>query len=143
MGDVDEHPKGVLNQGTGVTLSNLGVMSYSQPQMVPTIQAEMGLHVSQGIKNKIIEAQYVDLASLLQHPGQSEAEVKRNLSISQTGELIVSQSNVKQIYPIEEWSDAFLIFASLYLIAHPNQTQEVLKYFDIIGTAGKRHLGSG
>ena len=49
----------------------------------------------------------------------------------------------KQILTIEEWSDAFLVYTSIYLAAHPDKTQHVLKYFTTIRTAAKRHAGLG
>lgn len=47
--------------------------------------------------------------------------------------------NTKDKVPsIEKWTDAFLIFASIYLKRFPSKTQEILQYMNIIREAASR-----
>ena len=39
---------------------------------------------------------------------------------------------------IEKWTDAFLIFSSIYLKGYPNKLQELLQYMSIIREAASR-----
>ena len=109
------------------------------PNPIPRADSELGLHVTSNIKDKIKQGQYVELASLLAQPEQ----LAHRLVVDSAGNIGTVQSNNKSINNIDEWSDAFLIYASIYLSAHPQKVQEVLKYFSIIRLAAKKYMGSG
>ena len=111
---------------------------------IPSIRAELGLAVPQAIRDKIKQGQFIELGTLLPNanPGL-ESGAKLTWSVNDMGQLSMAQSNPKKITSIEEWSDAFLIYASIYLAEHPLETQAILKYFSVIRCAAKRHVGLG
>ena len=47
------------------------------------------------------------------------------------------------INSIHTWMDAFLIFASVFLKAHPQHAQQLLKYASLIRTAASKFNGWG
>jgi hypothetical protein len=105
------------------------------------VHDQLGLHVAPATKNKIISGSYVDFAVLLEsQPG----EPAQGLNISSSGQLIIKPVQPsKSINSIADWTDAFLVYASIYLAAHPHRIQELLKYMNIIRTAARRHAGIG
>jgi hypothetical protein len=50
------------------------------------------------------------------------------LEANASGQLVVKQKVGKTITDISMWLDAFLIFTSIYISAHPNSSQGLLKY---------------
>ena len=48
----------------------------------------------------------------------------------------------EQVSSIEKWTDAFLIFSSIFLKKHPSKTQELLQYMSIIREATSRSPSS-
>ncbi|KAH3719076.1 hypothetical protein DPMN_061905 [Dreissena polymorpha] len=81
------------------------------------------------------------MASLLE---SQPMEQVHGLNLSQFGKLVIKPLEPsKSINTIEAWSDAFLEYASIFLIAHPHRTQELLKYMSTIRTAARRHVGLG
>lgn len=112
------------------------------PVAIPSNSSLLGFHVNSSVKDKIVQGSYVDLANLLSQPGQLSQEGGK-LIVNANGHLTVSHGSQKRINTIEEWSDAFLVFASIYLSAHVDQTQELLKYFSVIRLAAKRYRGMG
>ena len=48
-----------------------------------------------------------------------------------------------KVTDIGSWTDAFLIFTSIYSSVHITRTQELLKYMNNIRLAEKRHKGLG
>lgn len=77
------------------------------------------------------QRQFDDLSCLLDNAGQTEMHGSR-LVIDGSCHLAMIQIYHKTINTIEDWSDAFLTFAIIYLAAHPDQSQAVLKYFVLL-----------
>ena len=93
---------------------------FPKPNQIQSIHCALGHHVSQALGEKIIQRQYVDLAALL--PTENlQSMNKANLMVNTIGQLVVGQAAQKKIATIEEWSDAFLIYASIYAGAFPDQ----------------------
>ena len=44
----------------------------------------------------------------------------------------------ERVNTIEQWTDAFLIFMSIYLSRYPGKTQELLKYISVICDAAAK-----
>jgi hypothetical protein len=74
---------------------------------------------------KIINGEYIDLGHLLDKASTEQANV---LEVNASGQLVVNQKVGKIITYISMWLDAFLIFTSIYISAHPNSSQGLLKY---------------
>ena len=61
------------------------------------------------------------------------------LHITDKGQLESRPRITKDKVPtIDKWTDAFLIFSSIYLKKYPNKTQELLQYMSIIREAANR-----
>ena len=108
------------------------------PGMIPSFQSVLGDHVPQSIKVKIISGQYVDLACLLEAPVVPE-DLGKHLVLNNSGELVVKPNMKQSIVDIAKWTDAFLIFSSIYLSAHPVKMQDLLKYMHTIRLGAARH----
>lgn len=54
------------------------------------------------------------------------------LSVDAKGQLVAHPMQTHKISSLDNWTDSFLIFASIYLEAHPNKTQQMLKYMNDI-----------
>lgn len=53
--------------------------------------------------------------------------------------IVVKPKQTKEkVSSIEQWSDAFMIFMSIYLIRYPDKSQELLKYMATIRDAAKK-----
>jgi len=95
---------------------------------------DIALTVSKSLKDKIIKGEYVDIGALL----SSSVQDKQNISVIE-GELIVqTERQTNKLLSIEAWSDAFIIFMSIYGSAHPNSFQQLLKYMKSVRLGAKR-----
>jgi len=47
----------------------------------------------------------------------------------------------EKIMTTEQWTDAFLVYSSFYLSAHPYRTQDLLQYMFVIREAARKHDG--
>jgi hypothetical protein len=72
----------------------------------------LGAHVSQTHKNKIINGEYIDLALLLENTTISEKQEKQIVIIYG---VLATRDNTKQIInTISKWTDAFIVYISIY-----------------------------
>lgn len=92
---------------------------------VQSFNEDLGVSVSQQMREKIINGEYVDLETLLVsiHTEQSRAVV-----IDSSGNLNLKQKVWKKISDLNIWLDAILIYTSIYIKAHPNSANGLLKY---------------
>lgn len=105
-------------------------------QTISKASDALGLHVTSAIKEKICKGDYIDLAVLIQN---NYAQHKPSQIINLVaGELVIHQKQQQKISNIEQWTDAFVIFMSIYGEAHPNKMHQLLKYFNNIRIAAKR-----
>ena len=104
--------------------------------MVRCADDELAVHVPSQLKQKIWEHKYINIALLL----KGNAELAEIFS---GGVLHVSDGKVEarpkqtkeKVNSIEQWTEAFLIFMSIYLSRYPGKTQELLKYISVIRDA--------
>ena len=54
------------------------------------------------------------------------------------GEIQTADKSTKKITSIEQWTDAFIVYASIYLAAHPAKTLDMLKYLNDVRLAASR-----
>lgn len=113
------------------------------PPKINSVHNAVGSHVLPSIKEKIVAGQYVDFETLLE--SQMNVSNDNKITISNEGELILKPStpSKQKITGIESWSDAFVIYCSIYLSAHPEKSQDLIKYMHTIRTGAKRHHGMG
>lgn len=128
----------------GVTGSSTSIEYLDQPVMLTSVASELGVTVQSSIRDKIISCKYVELGTLLITEAQCP-ETSNQLVMSDDGSVVVKpkEAAAKKIVNIENWTDAFIIFTSVYLSAHPHRAQELLKYMHSIRLGYSRHGGMG
>ena len=91
---------------------------------------DLAIHVPSAIKEQIVTGQYVNLALLLKGPSELAVFTSGGvLTLAADGSLQTKPKECKDKVPnIEKWTDAFLMFASIYLKHHPHKMQELLQY---------------
>ncbi|KAK3107096.1 hypothetical protein FSP39_007069 [Pinctada imbricata] len=109
---------------------------------VESATSELGYNVSNKIKMKIANGDYVDLATLVSKPSDSDS-LSKQLKI-EDGKLVLGpKSHVTKIDNIDQWTDAFLIYASIYSIANPPTANSLFKYMHTVRLGASRFGGSG
>ncbi|KAK3088512.1 hypothetical protein FSP39_020020 [Pinctada imbricata] len=128
------------SQPENITGTSVGSFSLqSQPLPAPTTQFLLGYNVDASLRQKIISGNYINLGLLLKSDADDQQTV--TLSISQNGELISKPPRAKKVESIDQWTQAFLIYMSIYLSAHPNKTQELVKYLHDVRLGAQRSSG--
>lgn len=134
------------NTGTGITLnSQNSVVSQNNGSGVPlsdSFRDDLGLHVAQSVKDKIINGEYIELESLILN-NINAVDQSKALVVDNSGNINVKQTNKRTITDISTWIDAFLIFASIYIRAHPEAMQGILKYMANVKLGAHRCIGLG
>ena len=125
------------------TLNLFDKFPEESPEMVRCGGDEIALHVPDQIKQKIIQHKYINLSVLLK--GAVELSEMYNggvLQLNNTGQLESRPRSVSdKIGNIEKWTDAFLVYCSVYLKQYPERTLEILHYMSIIREAAYKHGG--
>ena len=136
-GNVNMHESQTGNN----SVPNTSQIHAQPPNMVVSVDDDISIHVSQNIKDKIIQGQYVDLAMLI---SSSNTDTLKQKLVFEQGELTI-QPNTKlnKISNIETWTDAFLIFTSVFCSIHMSRLQEMLKYMNSVRLGAKRCNGNG
>ena len=118
--------------------SDAGVVGEDSPQFPSNIQAfsavPLGSLVDIKIKERIWANQFIDLGLLI-----SEAPHETTY-LSSSSPLSFQQNTthrLKTINSIEQWSDAFLIFIAIHTEHCPSDTQDILKYMQLIRTMSR------
>lgn len=84
---------------------------------------ELGMHISIANKEEIAYGEFIDLACLLQNTTIQNNSFKQTICFVQ-GELVLQQKQQQQKNTnIDQWTDAFLVFISVYCLAHPEKFQ--------------------
>ncbi|MEW8547292.1 MAG: hypothetical protein AB2693_27610 [Candidatus Thiodiazotropha sp.] len=102
------------------------------------------LHVPKSLQQQICKGEYINLALLL----KGGMELKEfcsggALKLNSEGGIEMKPKVCKEkIQSIEKWTDAFLIYASVYLTAHQDKTNEILHYIFLIREAALKQKGS-
>ncbi|XP_033725243.1 LOW QUALITY PROTEIN: uncharacterized protein LOC117315208 [Pecten maximus] len=105
------------------------------------IQEELGSNVPESLRQKIVNGEYIDLGQLLAKPVTHEQSAKLTVV---GGELRMSAKTQSiKIMDIDKWTDAFLVFISLYGAAHPTQIAGMLKYMHTVRLRSRRTSGLG
>nr|XP_054775301.1 uncharacterized protein LOC129283562 [Lytechinus pictus] len=128
---------------------------YHHPHYSPLnpVGDTLGESIPQSIKEKIWKGEYVDLNLLVNAQDvasntlREAAEQRTNLAIAEEeGKWVLKPYNApskNKIMSIEIWTNAFLIYMSVYLAANPRHTREILKYCHLIRSAASRYYGYG
>lgn len=106
-----------------------------------SIFQSLDVNVSDAVKQKIINGEYVDLGQLLQRrPGPDKSKC---LTIEDGLLVVQSKPFTTKITDINQWTDAFLIFASIFSSAHPESTSGLFKYMHTVRLGARRSSGLG
>lgn len=101
---------------------------------------DMSSHVPAQLCRKIWSHQYVNIALLLKGNVELQDICSGGiLHITDKGQLETRPKVTRdKVNNIVKWTDAFLIFSSIYLKKFPNKAQELLQYMSIIRDAAAR-----
>ena len=111
---------------TGIT-SIITSTHQPTPEPINSITVPIGYHVNQPIKQKIIKGEFVNLGTLLVRD-PTNAHATSTLTIDAQGNIISQPKPTTRITSIEKWTDAFLIYFSIYTAVHPLRSQQLIKY---------------
>lgn len=110
-----------------------------QPPITNSTQLSIGYHVDNATKHKIVNGEYINLGSLLvRDPTKSQSST---LTLDAQGQLVTQPKPTSKISNVKNWTDAFLIYASIYLEAHPSRMQQLLKYMHDIRLGAEKAVG--
>ncbi|CAC5394977.1 unnamed protein product [Mytilus coruscus] len=116
---------------------NTGITQSSNILPVINVNDNLGLNVSQQTQDKIINGENVDLGILLTN---SSTEQLNSLTLDTNGQLVIQTEPSKQITDINTWIDAFLIYISIYVGVHLEDTQNILKYMYSVKLGSSRPI---
>ena len=138
MGNADldlEHSKRIENEQN---------FYFNSPEKIRCGGDQLGFHVPESIKLKIKQNDYINLAVLLKGSVElSEMNAGAMLGVDENGNIVTKPKvSTERVQSIEKWSDAFLIYSSIYLSAHPDQTQDLLHYMFVIREAAYKYGGT-
>jgi len=103
---------------------------------------DISRHVVQNVRQKILAGEYLDLAILLDNTSNLQPQQQKIIMIE--GELVIQpKRDNNKISNIESWTDAFIVFMSIYCSLHTNLYPNLLKYMNMIRLAAKRCPGLG
>lgn len=131
------HSSGTVNAIDNFTnaLSN-GMQMFNSPNSLCSITDALGTHVPQIVRQSIYNNEFVHMHKML--PIKTHDEPQQQLGFV-NGELIIQPEHKEiQITSVETWTNAFLVFSSIYLAKFPDHTQAILKYMNTIRTAAQR-----
>lgn len=111
------------------------------PMPVNSVQFSLGHNVNEMIRQKIVEGKYVDLALLLKNSNIEDSASERIFLIGNDGQMQSKLKNTLKITSIEKWTDAFLIYLSVFTSVHTSKYQDMLKYMHDVRTGAGRSSG--
>lgn len=109
---------------------------------ISSIDDHLDYNVPNNLKVQFANDQYVNLGKLLINNQDPNDDVQ--FLTCSNGTVSMSQkSKAKPITSIQTWVDAFLIFASIYVTAHPECATALFKYMHTVrlGASRTNHLG--
>ena len=105
---------------------------------------DLGATVPLALQEKIWKGEFVEFGSLLRPARHSENDCVFMVGTHESPAWqLRPHKQTQRITSIEQWTSAFLIFASIFLQRHPGQARHLLKYADIVRSAAFRRTGFG
>ena len=124
------------------TISNTETSGINQHTIpIASIHSALGSHVSQSNKNKIINGEYIDLSQLLENTIKHEKQ--ENQIVMVDGVLTTKAKSKNSLNTIEVWTDAFIVYISIYSAVHASKFQALLKYMHDVRLGASRIRGLG
>lgn len=114
-----------------------GPVQQNEPLLMPGLSSELDIFISQSLREKAWNFEYVELSLFLRQNFESNIGNKPcNLEIVD-GKLIIQQriKKIKSIDNISTWTNAFLNYVIVITENHPSKSSELIKYITIIRNA--------
>jgi len=109
------------------------------PNSLVSVCNPLGSELPQALREKIIKGEFVDFGLILEKCELKSDDAKGvALTVNNEGKLVWENKPKRQIFSIHGWTTAFLTYASVFLEAHPEQGQALLKYCHLIRTSQTR-----
>ena len=110
-----------------------GSPAIREPSMMACVCDALGSEVSLAVKEKVWKGEFVDLGGFARVELGAQGE-QVSLSLVQAGHsLQIKQDNrTPRVASIEQWTSAFLVFASIFVEKHAGRARELFKYMDIV-----------
>ena len=105
------------------------------------IAIPLGANLSLKLKRKIINHQYVDLSEMLSPSEKEESAFEFRQPKGGSTFKVTTQPSRKELYNIEQWTDAFTVYADVLCEAYPNESPGLWKYCKFIRSTSKRFGG--
>lgn len=106
------------------------------PTPVINITNDVASTVPQTIKDKVVKGEYIDLATLLTNSSSHDVQ---KLVVS-NGEITIQNQKAKsKLLTLDQWTNAFIIFISIYCSIHASRFQELLKYMYVVRQGAARN----
>lgn len=131
-----------MAQGTNIGAQSQSLMfgnNFSQPVINNSTQVDLGYHVDNATKQKIVNGEYINLATLLVR--DANRLQLSTLSMDSQGQIIAQPKHNHRLTTIEKWTDAFIIYACIYLTAHPSKTHQLFKYMHDVRLGAEKSQG--
>ncbi|XP_038063158.1 uncharacterized protein LOC119733864 [Patiria miniata] len=155
---VEFTPEPVVKSSSGPSLSvtsapvtdTIASSSFATDTTLTSVCDDLGSGVPHILQEKIWKGEFVEFGALLKSLRGSGCDDSLANAVNFT--IGSNESPAWQIRPhkqapritsIEQWTSAFLVFASVYLLRHPTHARQLLKYADTIRSAAFRHVGFG
>ena len=91
------------------------------------IDLPLGATLPQRISSKIVSGEYVELSQIL-YPGGDDISLRVCIGEDGTKALNLDPPKARSIAIIEMWTSVMLVYASVYLPAHPSEIADFLHY---------------
>lgn len=131
-----------MAQGNTIDAQSQSLMfgnNFSQPVINNSTQVDLGYHVDNATKQKIVNGEYINLATLLVR--DANRLQLSTLSMDSQGQIIAQPKHNHRLATIEKWTDAFIIYACIYLTAHPSKTHQLFKYMHDVRLGAEKSQG--
>lgn len=132
-----------VNMNNESVAPNTGFLDNPCGLGLTTTTLPLGSSVNSHIKEKIWKGEFIDLSSLIPEITRTPTTGLGTLSIAPSGIITCIQQKSAQITSIEKWTDAFIIFISIFSAKHPDKVPELLKYMSIIRDTALKFPGGG
>ena len=100
-----------------------------------SISRPIDVHLDPKTKSKIFCNEFVNFNTLISANSTGE---EYNLQFDGSTVSLVPKNRIQQIRTMDQWTEAFHIFVSVYIQAHPGETQNLMKYAHTIQSLFKQ-----
>jgi hypothetical protein len=125
-------------------LTNVSPANVCSAPSVRLADDDLAAHIPTVLKQQICRGEYVNFALLLKGAIELSEFFRGGIvTVNSELQLVSAPKECKdQIYDIEKWTNAFIIYASIYLSNHSDKVYELLHYMYNIRECAMRQGGS-